>query len=640
MARTVSKFAIAFVALALAAPAAAQQERVEQPAVVSLPAGAERLPAGRHPASISIGGKRLAADVVVDAAAPAGAPQAAATEPAPGAAAAEHAESASTAAPAAGLPSWVLIAIAAAAPLLLAAAAAWVYFRRIQPKKHMAPYRQALELLAASRYDQALPLLTEVEGRLPPALRRDARFLVAFASIQTGAADEAEHILTGLNREEPGDERSAYMLAWLRVREKKYEAAEPLLERLESAGRLDFQETKRLLGIVKYARANAAFREGRVDAAADLFEKVQQLGDFAAHVPTDLRNRHVVLGVRALFEKNVSAARAEFASLEAAAAGLPAEDRPRLLAKAKLGQALAGWVENDPESAPALDAALEEAARAFDPDAPVALPWPEQIPERTTSEKLREQDAAKEAPAAAKEARRGLRDIHFLRGMSVLRQWARMDGKAARDAAGEKYEAVRSRMACVLAQDGDFADVFLVVGLLMYYLHPPGAERVAGVRLLARARDLKMHEPYASEILHNRDKIEAASKDAAAKYMPVLDKYLNDETVRREVRAALLDRLSRKARFAALDKRPDLRLARSMPPTVEEIRNRSQILALRIGEILAGRAASQEAARIRELCAGLARENEALTSQAQAIEERESELLVATGFEIFSDERG
>lgn len=39
-------------------------------------------------------------------------------------------------------------------------------------------------------------------------------------------------------------------------------------------------------------------------------------------------------------------------------------------------------------------------------------------------------------------------------------------------------------MGCALARDRDFADVYLAVGLLMYYLHPPGEERVAGVRLL------------------------------------------------------------------------------------------------------------------------------------------------------------
>ena len=158
-----------------------------------------------------------------------------------------------------------------------------------------------------------------------------------------------------------------------------------------------------------------------------------------------------------------------------------------------------------------------------------------------------------------------------------------------------------------------------------------------GVELLDLARRYKMHEPEALEILHARDKIAKMNADAVTLYMEVLDNYIGDETVNVAVRAALLERLSAYARFARLEKRPDLRHARSTPPSVEEVRRRVEILRSRVSDLSSG--GSPDAAQLRGLSESLEQESVKLLNQAHTIEQKESELLAAAGDNLFRDER-
>jgi tetratricopeptide (TPR) repeat protein len=615
---------------------------VEQNVTLVLPAGAKALPPGQHRATIDLAGKPLTARIEVEA------PAAAEAARLPGAtppAAAEGAKPAS-AATTADLPAspppppatpWLLIGMAALVPVLLIVIGALIYFKRIVPRRNLQPYRKAVELLRDARYGDALPLLTEVEGKLSGATRREARFFIAFASGMTGDNDEAERVATALHREDSSDPNAAYLLVWILLRGEKYDRAEPVLERMESGGELGIRDAKRLLGIVKFARANEAFRNGRVDAAAELFEKVTQLGDFAEHVPADLRNRHIVLGTQALFEKEVETARKQFQQLETAAGPMSGATAALLRAKATLGLALVAWTEGDSEQAETLLAAT---AKHFDPEGPLSLPWPEEIAEVPISAKVmdREKSKAEESGGAeAAAASRCLRDIHFMRGMNGLRAWARMDSKEAHACIAEQYQQALNRFACAQARDSSFADVYMVVGLLMFYLHKPGKERDQGVKLLELSRRNKMHEPESLEILHARDKMAKVSADTVTRYMEALDHYIGDDTVTEAIRAALLEHLAAFARYASLEKRPDLRHARSSPPTVEEMLRRSENLRKHVGGLSAG--GSSDAARLCEISLSLEHESGRLLEQAHSIEQKESELLAAAGDALFRDDR-
>jgi tetratricopeptide (TPR) repeat protein len=516
---------------------------------------------------------------------------------------------------------------------------AWIYFKVLLPRKEFEPYSEALRLLNEKRYETALPLLTKMEGKLPEGVRREARYFIAFAYHQLNNSTEAQRWLDALYVEDSSDANVAYLLAHIRVAEERYDEAEPVLEKMERNRQLSTHHARKLLGVVKFRRAVAALKEKRIDVAASLFGKVQELGDFADQIPADLRNRHIALGTEALFNKDAALAREKFASLEKAAASAPEEQRQGLLATAKLGLALVKWIEEDSDPRAAVESMLVEAARLFDPDGPVELPWPEEETGKDVLERLSLLDAVDGLASEQKDLNRCLRDIHFLRGMAVLKSWSLMDGAKAHDEIQTQFEAALNRFACARSRDDEFSDVPLVVGLLMYYLYKPGPQRGRAVDLLEQSRKLGMHDPDALEIVNNRQRIERANANAVDKYLQVLDQYVNDDTVRREVRSSLLERLSKYKRIQDWGgSRPPVSQSRNVEPTVAEVRHRSELLLVRVGQILSARGDSAEGSHMQALSQNILRESEGLLAQVAAIEEQESELLVLTGTHLLKEQ--
>jgi hypothetical protein len=515
----------------------------------------------------------------------------------------------------------------------------WYYFRRYLPRKELEPYWNAVRAIRARNYEAALPALTGIESKLPPDLRYNARFFSALCHVHLDEEIQGEQILAALHRERSDDEAAAYLLAYVRVKRGLDAEAEPVLESLRKHGKENFRDTRRLLGVVKFRRGMEALRVGAIDLSADFFAEVEKLGDFAAFIPGDLRNRHISLGTRALFDRDLKAAREHFSAIQKAAQELPEEERKPLLAKAGLGLALAEWIEDRPGRGMDLDKLLTETCLLFQPNGVTQLPWPE--PEagsgKGSAEALKQALEAADKdfnlPSDQKDLRRCLRDIHFLRAMEVLRFWSRMDGEAANKAIPEKLAEALSRLACSRAFDERFADVYLVAGLLMFYLHEPGPERTTGVDILAEARKLGVREPEALEIINNRERVERANADAVDRYQQVLDRYLRDETVRQEVRRDLLKRLATHRSLMNRYKPPDLTRARNVPPTVDEIYLRSKALQEHILQIQR----SKPNKDLEQRSADLKQQGEALTLQAKILETTESELLAITGEQLFSE---
>ena len=601
---------------------AAPRAPVEQQVILRTPAGA-RVPSGVHRAEITAAGRRVAGVIVV-------APQDKTGQDKGG-----LKTSAAAPAPPAFLEKWGPVVLAAAAPLLLIGLGALIYLKVIRPKKLMAPFREAMGMVARKQYDEALPKLTAIESKLVGAQRRQARFTVAFCYVATKGYGEAELTLAGLRRESPEDVQVACLLAWLKVLQKRYEEAEPLLDELAKGGHLDEWQVRRLSSITKLSLAHKAFGEGRISEAATLFEEVQTLGLFAEHVPADLRNQHVVLGLRALFEKDSTEAREQFREMETSAAKATGEQRTEILAKAKLGLALACWIEDTAESAAKAEELLADAVVALDSGALLEREWPKEIPGQSILEKLDGLDAAKSGPRL-QETQQCLRDVHFLRAVVVLRRWKALDGKEAYAKMDEHYEQTLRRLACALAVDSEFRDVYLTAGLLMFYTQKAGAMRSEGIAFLKKARELGVRDPETMEILAAQDKRERMDADVAAQYMEVLDKYLSDETVRSAARTALMRKLSEFRRFPPLDRRPDLGGARGVEPTVEEIRRRSETLMARLADVLKARGGEQQ--KVSLATQALNEQSKVLAEQARVIEQSESELLLMAGEVLFADE--
>ena len=622
------KVLILVIALSVSADAQSKSTAVEQNVVIVLPAKSKLAP-GSYTAEIKVSGNSVSAQINVTPA------QAAVIQNGKSAGSSTGTTSIP---PSPSEPMWIGLVLAAIVPIILIALGAWVYFKMILPRKQMKPYEKALGLISDQKYDEALPILTQVESKLPDELRHDARFFIAFANMQLRNIQDAEHVLTALHRENRKNHSAAYLLAYIRVEGGHYDEAEPVLEEMESNGQLDTHHAKKLLGIVKFQRALAALRDRRVQAAGELFEKVQELGDFAKQIPADLRNRHIVLGTNALFDQNLPEARKQFENLQNSVSKSPEEHRETLLASAKLGLALVEWSENTSEGYAMIESLLVEAAKLLYAQGPTELSWPVDAASKDVVEKLKDLDAEMNLLEEEKEINHLLRDIHFLRGMAVLRSWCQMDGEAAHQAIKTQYESSLARFACSHAHDEEFSDVFLVVGLLMYYFHKPGPERSKGIDLLQQSQKQGMRDPDAMEIINNRERIERADADAVDKYLQMLDYYLNDNTVRKEVRLALMTRLTKFKKIRSWEKRPNLAQARTVEPTVAEMRNRSEILQTRIDQILSSRGESADIGRVRDLSQAIMKDSQKLYEQAKAIEKNESELLAETGNQLFKDD--
>ena len=641
MARTIKySFISLFFALSSVQPIVAQSETDGQKVFIILPPK-NKLETGRnYPVKIDISGETVEAKLKVPGAPPPNSPPDTPNPPKKDAPDVEPPKSGrgSDMSPSENVSriDWTMIALAAIAPLMLILISALIYFKIIRPRKQLQPYHTALKHLNQKEYDAALRLLTQTESKLTDRLRRDARFFIAFANFQLNNSKEAEYLLKTLYREDSDDSNSAYLLAYILVKENRYKEAEPVLERMEAKRQLNAYHARKLLGIVKFHQALTAVREGRFDAAGELFEKVQALGDFTGQIPEDLRNRQIVLGTKALFDKDLPEARKQFESLQRAAPSASEKQRNSLQAAANIGLALAKWIEDAPDSGSAIEDLCLEAVKLLDPDSPITLPWPSDAKGKDIVEKLNELDNETEQSNENKEYKQFLRDIHFLRGMTVLRSWGKMDGEAAHKAIDEHYESSLARFACSLALDDEFSDVIMVVGLLKYYLHKPGPERSQGVDLLQQAQKFGMRDPDAMEIINNRERIEKANADTVDKYLQVLDKYLHDDTVRKEVRIALMERLAKYKKVQNWEKRPDLSQARSVEPTLAEVRNRSDLLRERIEQIYSSRG-GEDADVIKKRSDAIALNGQKLYEQSKEIEKEEIELLAEAGNRLFQD---
>jgi tetratricopeptide (TPR) repeat protein len=520
---------------------------------------------------------------------------------------------------------------------LVAVAGFLAYSRVLVPLRHVRSYRRALGLLGADQHDEALPELTRLDGVLPPRQRAAARFFIAFALYRLDRLDEAEHRLAALNRENPHDVEVAYLLAYVRVGRRDFDGAEPVLAALESTGRLGAANARRLYGVVQFQRAMEAFRDGRIDAAAELFEKAEQLGDFRDQIPVDLRNRHVVLGAQALFDKDVRAARTQFEHLEQAAGRLPAGERDRTLASAKLGLALAAWIENAPGSPAAMEALLTDAAALLDPAGSLTLDWPAEATGSGLAERLAALADGGGQPAEQVELDRMLRDIHLLRGAGVLRTWADADRAEAAERADSYRADALARFACARDRDPDFSDVYLVVGLLQYYLASTGPDRASAVALLREAQKLGTRDPEVLQAINQHDRVRPENRDAVDAYLQVLDRYLQDGTVRAQVRAALVQRLAQYGKLRDWDSRQELLQVRTVAPTVAEMNDRSELLRERVRQLLAMQPGAADLAAAGDLARSLERSSQVLAEQARSVEEMEAELLGLVGDRLLAN---
>ncbi|MDX8037382.1 hypothetical protein SK803_44920 [Lentzea sp. BCCO 10_0856] len=631
----------AIVAVLVAAPAHGATE--DDPITVVLPSGTV-LPPGRYEAGINTGSGTVRAEVVVPGTPVA--PQSSAvpsgqSTPDTSAPAAGQTTAPAAVAPSSGPSAWPVIwttLLAILGTILVLAGGLVGYRRFLVPRKQIREYRAVVEQVRGGELQQALLALERLEPRLPERLRLEARFFAAFALFRMDLVDEAEYRLAALHREAPQDVDVAYLLAYLRVERRDYDGAEPVLEAAEAAGGMSRRLVRRLYGVVKFHRALEALRLGRVDTAAVLFQKVEKLGDFAERVPPDLRNQHVVLGAQALFDRDLVAARGQFEDLARAAENAAPEQREQMLASAEIGLALAAWLDNTLTSLGQVDQLLVSAARRLDPDGDTERPWTFTPDEDSVRERLVALSERQARAAEVNDRDLTLRSIHLLRAAAGLRLWAAAKTTPAEDVG--RRDEVLGRLACAREYDPEFSDPYLVAGLLKAYFSSTPQEREDGVAVLRQAQRLGVREPELVRILNEEARLGQARRDAADRYLQVLDQFIADPSVRDEVRVSLLERLSRFRKVRPLDRRPELVRARAVAPTVDEMNSRTELLRERVSQLMTVQGGGENLTAAQQLVHHLENDSRVLAEQAHSVETKEADLLVLIGDWLLGDNEG
>ncbi|GIJ60306.1 tetratricopeptide repeat protein [Virgisporangium aurantiacum] len=495
-------------------------------------------------------------------------------------------------------------------------------------------YHELLAMLDAGEYARVLPELTRLEGTLPDRLRDDARFFIAFAQYQLGDLDPAEHLLATLHRESPDDREVGYLLAYVRTDRRNFDGAAAVLEAVERADRLDGDRIRRLYSVVTYQRAAEALRDGRVREAADLFEKVDRLGGLPGQVPADLRGRHALLGVQALLSKETEAARRHFQALDTVPADAEAADSDEIRATAQLGLALADWIEFGSARADAINRHLNAVLRNLAPDAPTVLEWTdptEQLTERLAGLAARRAKAPEQA-----ERDRTLRDVHLLRAMLILRYVADLDGVDVRRR--DRYlDLTLGRLACARELDPEFADVYIVAGMLGHHLTTGPAEAEWAAALLSRARQLGARDPELIRALKHLERRAPTTRDDVDLYLQELDRFIHDPVIRQQVRHALAARMARYGKF------PDWEVAAEPEPeraaTLPELVDRAELHAARLDKLIAAAPDRQDRANLEELARLHDQRVRELATLVRTVETAEADLLAGLG-DLLLDENG
>jgi tetratricopeptide (TPR) repeat protein len=570
---------------------------------VEMPAG-QRLAPGTYEVIVRGGGADIHTTVTV-----------AAPGPPPAGQPTSHAGSSSTWL--VGLASLVSVAFLGALYLLLS--------RPIRARRR---YRELVGLVSQGKYREAIAGLSTVEATLPPGARADARFFLAFALYQYGELDEAEHRLAALHREHPDDTEVAYLLAYIRAERGEHDRAEQVLQTIEASGRLHVGQSRRLYGQVAYHRGVAALQDGKVDVAAQLFDKVRKLGDFSDLVPVDLRNRHIIVGTRALLDGDLDVARVQFQALADSSGTLDPSERDAAIASSKLGLALVAWMQSQPNTALAVEALLDEAAGLMDPAGARQAVWPP-MQKRSLAERL---------VAATDDRHPGLRDVHLLRALSVLRAWAESEPSAAVASADIYLRNVLRRLARANELDPDMADPYLIVGLLTHQRATTPEERAESVELLREAQRLGVHDPYVTRIVNRHDQETGRARDALAIYLHALDTFRKDDTVRSSIQLDLSERLSRLGPLPVVDSRlPD-----DLPddPAPMGTLDRCRLLQSIVEQMLATGPTIAGLTSTVALAHGLAERCLSVSQELLAIEQSEADLLVMVGDHLMGKGRG
>jgi rhodanese-related sulfurtransferase/tetratricopeptide (TPR) repeat protein len=480
-------------------------------------------------------------------------------------------------------------------------------------RRRRRPLVEAFELLQNNREQSFGAAATRLQGALAGRLSRreraEARFGLAYARARLGqlrrATDELDQLIASGQR----DPSTLYLDLWVKVRygddkeaAARYEEYQEVLARLPHS---------RYLASIAFLRlGRSAFAHRKVDDAIKRFDQIRDLTVLAGRVPAGYRQLPVAVGVELLLDNDVPGAADRF---NRAAQG--AEEGSELQLTAQLGSLLCRWRQ-------------DEAGRAIGVERELT----------SVLERVRAGAAAAGADDERERWRLLVRDLLLWQAVACVAGWQRLP--LGQGLPAVERERLRQRIDELGRADPDLADPYLLDGLVGYAFGVPGPEQDRAVEALDQARNRGVDLPEVLWILaREQDRTGRPAGDPADWADPVRD-YLSDATTPLELRRRLQLQEAGLTRHAPLLPE-DLQVTQvQRVPTLQDLRNRSQLLQRRVRRLL-GSGGGEDGNGTVAACQLLERLEAAtrlLDDAANTFTDAEWELVALAGRRLLGDE--
>ena len=479
---------------------------------------------------------------------------------------------------------------------------------RIVERQRIEDYQQAEELLQA----------TLVDGLRKKEIT-EAKFALAYVRARLGKLAEASAILSELKDVVKLDHNIIYLNLWLQCRLKNHDKVENIY--LENSQTLDeFLDSKRIFGITLLYRAQQHWRQRQVDSALHYFNELRKLDVFIDKIPNYIDQQLIILGLLALFDKNLDEARKHFqGALD------KANSDNRSMVPGKLGLLLCTWISSE---IPEIDDELYHTI--------LEIPGAKEIIEN------KEIDTDVQSDKSTKEKEPELlKNVLLWYAISLLFLWLRLPANQGLPA--EELLKLKQRLGYVRKVDANMGDPYLLEALITYFFSSNDTERATAIKILQQAVDNDIHIPEALDLIQRENRLVKQRQNSLQLFMELLRRYLSDASVPESLREELRGHL---ASYSAYEKVGDIDLTKGgeeTAPSVEELRQRSALIHRRIQTIVKPKLSSEKVnskdqEQIFGLMQNLDSASKNLSENVNKLQQAEFGVLEATGEFLFEEE--
>ena len=492
-----------------------------------------------------------------------------------------------------------------------------LYFLVLQPRKKRALLIQAQKLIT----NNTLESLEEANTLLNRALIAgmsaadvaEARFALGFVRARLEQYADAAAVISDLRESGKADKEILYLDLWLQFKLEKNEAVIRIYE--EHQGKLqDLLDAKMIAGMAYLRLAHQCWLRNEVKEALDYYQKVHQLDvkALSESVPENIDDQQVVVGIRSLLDKRVEDARKQFDSAIHAA-----KEAGRSIIQGRLGLLLCEWKE----ASGTVDQALETLLQDLEKEIPLVYdPQPSEPTKLLKDQQL-------------------LRNVRFWNIMALIISWHQLPPK--KGLPEDERAKLNQRLADVRAIDPNMPDAELVDGMISYFFSNSNTEKEASLALLNQYQENGGNLADVLALLEREKTVSELYSQSLDKFLDIVRGYLQNPTVKEDMRQELLARLSLFSRFKQMGAVEIRGSEVNVTPSIEDLQNRSKLIRLRVEKVIrpklenvdsqAGSAVKVQVQQVDEL-------TKELTENSNKLQKAEYSLLATAGELLLQEE--